>query len=71
MTSVSNMVGDLRFITISFLTFYQDILIVEDDPYYFLQEGPYQPKSERAYVTVQGIDEEAAYVASLAPSYVK
>ncbi|KAF9075867.1 PLP-dependent transferase [Rhodocollybia butyracea] len=45
-----------------------DIIIVEDDPYYFLQEGKYVPKSER--VSETELDDEA-FIASLAPSYLK
>ena len=49
-----------------------DIIIVEDDPYYFLQEGPYVPKWKRMARTDRSTkDEEAAYVASLAPSFLK
>lgn len=51
-----------------------DVIIVEDDPYYFLQFGKYMPKTERVYNTSHAtgdVDEEAAYVASLAPSYLK
>ena len=53
---------------------FTDVLIVEDDPYYFLQVGEYAPKMERVYTTqqaVEGADEEAAYIASLAPSFLK
>jgi len=49
-----------------------DVIIVEDDPYYFLQEGPYTPKSERnAQRGGSEDDDAAAFVASLAPSYLK
>jgi len=50
---------------------YIDIIIVEDDPYFFLQEGPYSPRSQRQTheVTSEGGEEE--YIASLAPSFVK
>lgn len=53
---------------------FTDIIIVEDDPYYFLQFGKYMPKTERVYNTphaTKDVDEEAAFVASLAPSYLK
>ncbi|KAF7792821.1 hypothetical protein EIP86_003921 [Pleurotus ostreatoroseus] len=46
-----------------------DIIIVEDDPYYFLQEGEYKPKSERVNATVK--HESDKFIASLAPSYLK
>jgi len=45
-----------------------DIIIVEDDPYYFLQEGKYVPKPER--VEESAMDDEA-FIASLVPSYLK
>jgi len=47
-----------------------DVLIVEDDPYYFLQEGSYVPKSQRTSSDVSLIDDEA-YMASLVPSFLK
>ncbi|KAI5118981.1 hypothetical protein M0805_001120 [Coniferiporia weirii] len=47
-----------------------DIVIVEDDPYYFLQQEPYVPRDERAY-TDDTKSDEAAYIARLAPSYLK
>ncbi|EKM59753.1 uncharacterized protein PHACADRAFT_250454 [Phanerochaete carnosa HHB-10118-sp] len=46
-----------------------DIIIVEDDPYYFLQEGPYKPKSERSTVSVK--HDQSEFLSSLAPSYLK
>jgi aromatic amino acid aminotransferase I len=45
-----------------------DVIIVEDDPYYFLQEGPYTPPSERSRKKLVLDDEE--YIASLAPSFL-
>jgi aromatic amino acid aminotransferase I len=49
-----------------------DIIIVEDDPYYFLQEGPYTLPSERSGnskdMAFSLSDEE--YIASLAPSFL-
>jgi len=49
-----------------------DIIIVEDDPYYFLQEGPYTLPSERSGkskdMAFSHSDEE--YIASLAPSFL-
>ena len=47
-----------------------DVLIVEDDPYYFLQEGSYVPKSQRTGRDASLIDDEA-YIASLVPSFLK
>jgi len=48
-----------------------DVIIVEDDPYFFLQEGPYIPKSRRTNSTSTPTDDEASYVSSLEPSYLK
>jgi aromatic amino acid aminotransferase I / 2-aminoadipate transaminase len=49
------------------------VIIVEDDPYFFLQEGEYVPKSLRAARKVNFTkgSEEEEYVASLSPSYLK
>ncbi|KIY73729.1 PLP-dependent transferase [Cylindrobasidium torrendii FP15055 ss-10] len=46
-----------------------DIIIVEDDPYYFLQQGEYVPRDAR----VDSREEHDAekFIASLAPSFVK
>ncbi|KAJ3768951.1 pyridoxal phosphate-dependent transferase [Lentinula raphanica] len=46
-----------------------DIIIVEDDPYYFLQQGEYVPKADRVTDAANGDDE--VFIASLAPSYLK
>ncbi|KAJ7129722.1 PLP-dependent transferase [Mycena epipterygia] len=49
-------------------------ICVEDDPYYVLQEGPYVPKAQRgnqSRSSAAGLDDEAAFIASLEPSYVK
>ncbi|EIN10771.1 PLP-dependent transferase [Punctularia strigosozonata HHB-11173 SS5] len=50
-----------------------DVIIVEDDPYYFLQEGEYVPKEQRVLQSASFTKgkEEEEYVASLAPSYLK
>ncbi|KAF8165378.1 pyridoxal phosphate-dependent transferase [Crassisporium funariophilum] len=47
-----------------------DIIIVEDDPYYFLQEGPYVPQPHRlkSVGDIEPSDEQ--YIASLAPSFL-
>lgn len=47
-----------------------DIIIVEDDPYFFLQEGPYVPKPDRRTSSSES-DSDEKFVASLAPSYLK
>ena len=49
-----------------------DIIIIEDDPYYFLQQGEYVPKGEREEEEVKTHkDEEKHFIASLAPSFLK
>ncbi|KAL1735979.1 pyridoxal phosphate-dependent transferase [Schizophyllum commune] len=49
-----------------------DIIIIEDDPYYFLQQGEYVPKGERKEEEVKTHkDEEKHFIASLAPSFLK
>ena len=49
-----------------------DIIIVEDDPYYFLQEGPYTLPSERSGKSENWAfnDSDEEYIASLAPSFL-
>lgn len=46
---------------------------MEDDPYYFLQQDPYVPAKDRkkASGSSKALDDAEAYVASLAPSYLK
>ena len=46
-----------------------DVIIVEDDPYYFLQEGDYVPKVERSTAVVK--HEQKKFLSSLVPSYLK
>ncbi|KAG9005248.1 hypothetical protein FRB94_001666 [Tulasnella sp. JGI-2019a] len=46
-----------------------DVIICEDDPYYFLQEGPYVPKSYRSRKGVDMDPEE--WVETLSPSFLK
>jgi DNA-binding transcriptional MocR family regulator len=50
----------------------QDLIIAEDDPYFFLQIGEYVPKSHRKAdgEPIQGGD-VASFVASLVPTYLK
>ncbi|TFY60507.1 hypothetical protein EVG20_g7392 [Dentipellis fragilis] len=49
-----------------------DVIIVEDDPYFFLQVGPYVPKSERvAEPNLPAGDEVKQFINSLAPSFLK
>ncbi|KAK1224386.1 hypothetical protein PQX77_012682 [Marasmius sp. AFHP31] len=46
-----------------------DVIIIEDDPYYFLQSGPYVPKGERGTDALSTPDED--FIAHLVPSYLK
>lgn len=47
-----------------------DIIIVEDDPYYFLQEGPYILPYRRALVPEGSEPSDEEYLRSLAPSFL-
>ena len=47
------------------------MIIVEDDPYYFIQMPPYTPKDIRkAHASPLGTDADG-YLRSLVPSYLK
>lgn len=46
----------------------QDVIIVEDDPYFFLQEGPYDPKAQRK---LSKVDSDSDYLRKLSPSFLK
>jgi len=49
-----------------------DIIIVEDDPYYFLQLGEFVPKSQRKAEREPAAGEDTArFVASLVPSFLR
>ncbi|KIM77125.1 hypothetical protein PILCRDRAFT_627766 [Piloderma croceum F 1598] len=48
-----------------------DIIIVEDDPYYFLQQGPYVPKTDRVEDQIEISANLEAYIANLVPSFLK
>lgn len=49
----------------------QDVIIVEDDPYYFIQMPQYVPKETRnTRVSPFDVDENK-YLRSLTPSYLK
>lgn len=61
---------------------YSDVIIVEDDPYYFLQVGEYilpkdrrhsKPSSDTTSIAAyeKGGSEEQAFLDSLAPSYLR
>jgi aromatic amino acid aminotransferase I len=45
--------------------------IVEDDPYYFLQQGPYVPKTDRVEEQIEVSVDSEAYIANLVPSFLK
>ena len=49
---------------------FKDVIIIEDDPYYFLQLKEYRLPSERATSSASKHD-SAAFIASLEPSYLK
>ncbi len=46
-----------------------DVIIVEDDPYYFLQQGQYKARSERSVETIK--HDGDIFLHNLAPSYLK
>ena len=71
MISVLNTVSWFDYWCFKWLINFLDIIIVEDDPYYFLQAGTYHPKAERSSTVIQGGDEDATFIASLAPSFLK
>ncbi|VDC08029.1 unnamed protein product [Peniophora sp. CBMAI 1063] len=49
-----------------------DIIILEDDPYYFLQAGLYKPKDVRARTATSGANQtDEEWLASLAPSFLR
>jgi len=48
-----------------------DIIIVEDDPYYFLQVGEFVPKSQRKEAAAAAGDDVGRFVASLVPSFLR
>ncbi|KAG7449369.1 PLP-dependent transferase [Guyanagaster necrorhizus] len=49
-----------------------DVIIVEDDPYYFLQQSPYVPKDQRADEDAfSRTSTEEKFIAQLAPSFLK
>ncbi|GAA5978310.1 hypothetical protein JCM11641_004650 [Rhodosporidiobolus odoratus] len=48
-----------------------DVLIVEDDPYYFLQTGPYEPNTAlRAQQSPKSKETDDEFLKSLVPSYL-
>ena len=67
-----NLVRPQQLIEVTVSNCCTDIIIVEDDPYYFLQEGPYTLPSERSGrsedLAFNDSDEE--YIASLTPSFL-
>lgn len=49
-----------------------DVIIVEDDPYYFLQQTPYVPKDQRTDEDAfSSTSTEEKFIAQLAPSFLK
>ena len=71
MTSVLNTVSGIPSAHFScYSLWHSDIIICEDDPYYFQQEGEYLPKDKRRamYTTAE---DPAHYVDSLVPSYLR
>lgn len=49
-----------------------DVIICEDDPYYFLQEGIYVPKAQRkAAKKISSLDDAEHYLANLEKSFLK
>lgn len=48
-----------------------DIIICEDDPYYFLQIGEYVPKASRDDTVASDTEDNAQYLAHLSPSYLR
>ena len=50
---------------------FEDVIIVEDDPYHFLQLGPYVARAERSPASVNGDDNEEYYLSQLVPSYLR
>ncbi|PCH40915.1 PLP-dependent transferase [Wolfiporia cocos MD-104 SS10] len=47
-----------------------DIIIVEDDPYFFLQQGEYIPKEDRRSEQMNNMN-DADWLSTLAPSFLK
>ncbi|KAF8192568.1 pyridoxal phosphate-dependent transferase [Pholiota molesta] len=47
-----------------------DVIIVEDDPYYFLQEGPYVHPAQRPFNANGEVPTDEKYIMSLAPSFL-
>ena len=48
-----------------------DVIIIEDDPYYFLQMPPYIPKETRSTRASHFNTDGDNYLRSLVPSYLK
>lgn len=48
-----------------------DVIIVEDDPYYFLQMPEYVPKESRKARASPFDADEDSYLRSLVPSYLR
>ncbi|KIJ57164.1 hypothetical protein M422DRAFT_57580 [Sphaerobolus stellatus SS14] len=66
--------GEERKLAIYDICVRYDIIILEDDPYYFLQEGLYVPKESRKAnksVASKGDDDGKEFLKTLTPSYLK
>jgi len=48
-----------------------DVIIVEDDPYFFLQMPEYVPLNHRFASDVDRLGSDEEFIDSLAPSYLK
>ncbi|KZT05602.1 PLP-dependent transferase [Laetiporus sulphureus 93-53] len=67
---VSSRAEHSRWIDLCNVVVTPDIIIVEDDPYFFLQQGGYVPKTQRSSESHGGTS-DAEWLAGLAPSYLK
>ena len=50
---------------------FADVIIIEDDPYYFLQMPPYAPKETRNTCVLPSDTDGDNYLRSLVPSYLR
>jgi hypothetical protein len=54
-----------------YLKDYTDVIIIEDDPYFFLQEGSYVPKAQRHAQIARSNGGEEEYISGLVPSFLR
>jgi aromatic amino acid aminotransferase I len=72
MTSALNSVGvPIVSRTITTNAAFADVIIIEDDPYYFLQMPPYAPKEARSTRVLPSDTDGDDYLGSLVPSYLR